>query len=249
MSDNISISVNDTIQHIQICRADKMNAFTDDMYQSVATALKKSHKADEIKVNLISGVPGCFTAGNDISDFYTYAEKGSFSPGIIDFLTTLGTLDMPLILAIDGPAIGIGTTMAFHADLVYATPEAIFATPFADLGLTPEAASSYLMPKTMGHARAYEMLALGEKYSAKDACRAGFVNKVIPSDELISHSLNIAKKLSKKPESSLLATKQLLKTEQEYILAVMEKEVEIFTRQLQSKEAKAAFSSFLNKTK
>ncbi|GJL99506.1 MAG: enoyl-CoA hydratase [Methyloligella sp.] len=249
MSDNISISVNETIQHIQICRADKMNAFTDEMYQSVATALKKSHKADGIKVNLISGVPGCFTAGNDISDFYTYAEKGNFSPGIIDFLTTLGTLDMPLILAIDGPAIGIGTTMAFHADLVYATPEAIFATPFADLGLTPEAASSYLMPKTMGHARAYEMLALGEKYSAKDACRAGFVNKIIPSDELISHSLNIAKKLSKKPESSLLATKQLLKTEQEYILTVMEKEVEIFTKQLQSKEAKAAFSSFLNKTK
>ena len=249
MSDHIKITINETIQHIEIRRADKMNAFTDEMYQTIATALKKSHKDKDIKVNLISGVEGCFTAGNDISDFYTYAEKGSFSPGIIDFLTTLGTLDMPLILAIDGPAIGIGTTMAFHADLVYATPKAIFATPFADLGVTPEAASSYLMPKTMGHAKAYEMLALGEKYSAQEAYNAGFVNKVIEAEDLISHSLAIAKKLSKKPESSLLITKQLLKTEREYILSVMEKEVEIFSRQLQSEEAKAAFASFLNKTK
>ncbi len=246
---HITVTISETIQHIQIQRADKMNAFTDEMYQSVATALKNSHKANDIKVNLISGVPGCFTAGNDIADFLTYAKKGAFGSGIIDFLTTLGTLDMPLILAIDGPAIGIGTTMTFHADLIYATPEATFATPFADLGLTPEAASSYLMPKTMGHARAYEMLALGEKYSAEDACRAGFVNKIIPADQLISHSLAIAKKLSKKPESSLLATKQLLKSEREYILTVMEKEVEIFSKQLQSEEAKTAFSSFLNKTK
>jgi len=249
MSDYISITISETIQHIQIQRADKMNAFTDEMYQSVSTALKNSHKANDIKVNLISGVPGCFTAGNDIADFLTYAKKGAFGSGVIDFLTTLGTLDMPLILAIDGPAIGIGTTITFHADLIYATPEATFATPFADLGLTPEAASSYLMPKTIGHARAYEMLALGEKYTAEDACRAGFVNKIIPADQLISHSLTIAKKLSKKPESSLLATKQLLKSEREYILTVMEKEVEIFSKQLQSEEAKTAFSSFLNKTK
>lgn len=249
MSEYIAINLADNIQHIEIKRLDKMNALTDDMYQAMATALKKSNTNSEIKVNLISGEAGCFTAGNDLADFLSYAEKGVFGNGVIDFLTTLATLDKPLILAIDGPAIGIGTTMAFHADLVYASDNAKFATPFSDLGLTPEAASSYLMPKTMGHAKAYELLALGETYSANQALQAGFVNKVIPSDELKEHTSLIAKRLAQKPESSLSLTKQLLKPDREHILNVMENEVEIFSRQLQSKEAKAAFEAFLNKSK
>ena len=249
MSEHIDVTINECIQQIIIDRAEKKNALTDEMYQTIADALKNSHKSNEIKVNLLSGQKGCFTAGNDLKDFLSYAEQGKFGDGVIDFLTTLGTLETPLILAIDGPAIGIGTTMAFHADLVYATPEATFATPFADLGLTPEAASSYLMPKTMGHVRAFEMLALGETYSAEDALNAGFINKIITQDKLLIHALSSAKKLASKPEGAIKATKQLLKAEQELILSVMEKEVEIFRRHLTSEEAKTAFSNFLNKTK
>lgn len=249
MSEHINISINEGIQHIIIDRAEKKNALTDEMYQSIAEALKNSHKREEIKVNLLSGQKGCFTAGNDLKGFLSYAEQGKFGDGVINFLTTLGTLETPLILAIDGPAIGIGTTMTFHADLVYATPQATFATPFADLGLTPEAASSYLMPKTIGHVRAFEMLALGETYSAKEALNAGFINKIIPTDKLIIHALSSAKKLANKPESALKATKRLLKAEQEQILTVMEKEVEIFRRHITSDEAKNAFSNFLNKPK
>lgn len=248
-SDHISITIDDHIQHIKIQRLDKMNALTNDMYQAMADALKNSHRDESIKVNLISGEKGCFTAGNDIKDFLSYAQKGEFGDGVINFLTMLGTLETPLILAIDGPAVGIGTTMIFHADLTYATKSASFSTPFLDLGLVPEAASSYLIPKAIGHNRAYELLVLGETYTADQALAAGFINKLIEPDQLISHCLTIAKRLAAKPAEALHISKQLLRSDKETILRIMEKESEIFARQLRSKEATEAFQAFLNRSK
>ena len=177
MSEHIKVSLHNNVQHIQICRLEKKNALTSAMYGAMAEALEASNTNEDIKVNLIYGEPGCFTAGNDIKDFMHTAQTGDLDNSVVTFLVSLAKLEKPLILAIDGPAIGIGTTMAFHADLVYASSNGVFATPFVDLGLVPEAASSYLMPQRMGYARAYEMLALGHPFSAEQAKESGFVNQ------------------------------------------------------------------------
>ncbi len=248
MSNHIAIATINGIQTIRLQRPDKMNALTNDMYQQMADALKNSNRQSDIKVNMISGEKGCFTAGNDIKDFLAYAETGNLADGVIDFLTSLGTLDKPLILAIDGPAIGIGTTMAFHADLVYATSNALFQTPFLDLGLIPEAASSYLMPKSIGYVRAYEMLALGEPFPAEKALNAGIINAIVDSDQLDEHVQKVALRLAKKPIQAMLTTKRLMRGDREKIMQVMEVETEIFARQLRSEEAKSAFAAFLNKS-
>lgn len=248
MSDQIITSLNDGIQHIQMNRGEKKNALTNAMYIAMTDALQESDKNADIFVNLLYGVPGCFTAGNDIEDFMTLVENGELSASIVSFLTTLATLEKPLILAIEGPAVGIGTTMTFHADLIYATETATFSTPFANLGITPEAGSSYLMPSALGHARAYEMLALSNQYTAKQAKAAGIINDIIAPAQLIEQCHNTALKLAAKPQSAIKNTKQLMRAPfKEQILKTIKQEVEIFKTQLKTEDAKAAFQAFLSK--
>ncbi len=249
MSENIAIERDGHIQHVSIRRLAKKNALTNDMYIALAGALNGANSDDGIRVTIISGEPGCFTAGNDINDFLSYAQEGALPDGVLKFLKALTETQKPLILAVDGPAIGIGTTMCFHADLVYATKNALFSTPFLDLGLIPEAASSYLMPKTMGHARAFEMLVLGEGYSAEAAREAGIVNAILDSEDLIPHVSRIAARLAAKPPAALKIARQLMRLDQEITVKVMEKECELFAAQLKSPEAVAAFTAFLSKSK
>ena len=247
MSEHIKVSLNNGVQHIQICRLDKKNALTSAMYSAMAEALEASNSDEDIKVNLLYGEPGCFTAGNDIKDFMHTAQTGELGHDVITFLVSLAKLEKPLILAIDGPAIGIGTTMAFHADLIYASNNSVFATPFVDLGLVPEAASSYLMPRNMGYARAYEMLALGNHFTAGQAKESGFVNQIL-DENLIDHCQQIAEKLAAKPQQALKITKQLMKgADKAVVERTMQEEIEHFKKQLSSQEAKAAFLAFLNK--
>ena len=248
MTDHIQTSIKDGVQHIQINRPEKKNALTSNMYAAMAKALETSNQQDEIKVNLIYGVPGCFTAGNDIEDFLKFARTGNLDESVLQFLSALAELEKPLILAIDGPAVGIGTTMIFHSDLAYATEAALFQTPFLDLGLIPEAASSYLMPRTIGHHKAFEMLALGTPYTAKQATEAGFINAIFEPDQLIEASHKNAARLAKKPPSALKIARNLLrKRDKETIHQVMQTENQHFKNQLKSEEAKAAFFAFLNK--
>lgn len=248
MSDHITITLENNIQTIKIQRLEKKNALTNDMYLALANALDTSNEDDKIKVNILCGEEGCFTAGNDIKDFLAIAMKGAIPDGIIKFLTTLGTTEKPLILAIDGLAVGIGTTMCFHADLVYATKHSSFTTPFADLGLIPEAGSSYLMPKTMGYARAYEMLVLGNSFTAQQAKEAGFVNQIIDGDNLLHECQQIAQRLAAKPVEAIKIAKTLMRGDRETIVKVMQKESELFFERLQSDEARNAFTAFLTKS-
>ncbi len=248
MTDHIQTSIKDGVQHIQINRPEKKNALTSTMYAALATALETSNQQDEIKVNLLYGVPGCFTAGNDIKDFLKFAQTGNLDESVLHFLTALADLEKPLILAIDGPAVGIGTTMIFHSDLAYATETALFQTPFLDLGLIPEAASSYLIPRAIGHHRAFEMLALGTPYTAKQATEAGFINAIFKPYQLVEQSHKIAAQLAKKPPGALKIARDLLHNrDKETIHQVMQTENQHFKSQLKSQEAKAAFLSFLNK--
>lgn len=247
-TDHVLVSIKDGIQHIELNRADKMNALTTAMYGAITKAFKDSHQNPDIKVILFYGTPGCFTSGNDIKDFLKYSTGGSLDNNIEDFLIALTSLEKPLIVAVDGPAIGVGTTMLFHADLVYATDRAVFATPFASLGLTPEAASSYLMPRIMGHVRAFEMLALGSTYSADQAKQSGMINEIVEPKDLINQTHNIALKLAAKPQEAIRLTKQLMRgKEKAKTIEIMVEEIEVFKRQLNSPEAKAAFAAFLAK--
>ncbi len=250
MTDHIRVTLKEGIQHIQIKRVEKKNAIASPMYSAMADALNASNGNDDIKVNLLYGEKGCFTAGNDIKDFLKFAQTGALDDAVLVFLSALNQQTKPLILAIDGPAIGIGTTMVFHADLVYATKNALFQTPFLDLGLVPEAASSYLMPATMGHHRAFEMLVLGNSFDAQKAQQAGFVNDILDPSTLIEDCHKTALRLANKPAGALKLARDLMRTpQQETTQQVMQKESDLFKAQLSSSEAKAAFFAFLSKSK
>ena len=250
MADGIKISLKDGAQHICINRPEKKNALTSEIYSAMANALNKSNEADDIIVNILYGTPGCFTAGNDINDFLKAAQSGALDENVIKFLESLVACQKPLILGVDGPAIGIGTTLVFHADLVYATETAQFKTPFLELGLLPEAASSYLMPLMIGHQRSYEMLVLGKTCSAEDARAAGFVNEIVPADKLVEHCETIAGQLMKKPHGALILAKQLMRAAfASQTKDVIAQEATLFKARLQSPEAREAFSRFLNKPK
>lgn len=248
-SDHVEITNTGPIQKITLNRPEKKNALTNEIYAALASALTTAANDDQCRVTIIEGQPGCFSAGNDISDFLHISKTGQMPEAILAFLNALTSHPKPLILAIDGIAVGIGTTMCFHADLIYASERAIFSTPFLDLGLIPEAASSYLMPKTMGHARAFEMLVLGESLNAQEAKDAGIINRIIPAEELTAHVERIAQRLASKPPGALRIAKQLMRLDQEIIQKVMEKECELFAAQLRSPEAEAAFTAFLSKSK
>lgn len=250
MTDDLNIKADGPVQHIVINRAEKMNALTGDIYAAMAEALMNSNTDKSIAVNLLYGVPGCFTAGNDINDFLSTAQTGDIDARVIDFINALINVEKPLIIAVDGPAIGIGTTMLFHADLVYASPGASFQTPFINLALLPEAASSYLIPRAIGHQRAFEMLVMGEVFAAETAMSMGFVNDIIPAANLISHAEEKAKTLAAKPQNAVRGAKRLMRQSlRDTTTKIMQDEITGFQSQLRSDEAKRAFLNFLNKSK
>lgn len=248
MSDHIIVSQQEGVQTIKISRLDKKNALTDEMYHALVAAFNESQNNEDIRVNVIFGEQGAFTAGNDLADFLTMAETGEMTTGVVAFLKCLAISEVPLVLGIDGLAVGIGTTMTLHADLIYATKNTTFITPFTDLALIPEAASTILMPATIGYARAFEMLALGEPVTAEQAKELGFINKIINDDELETVVLGAAKKLANKPKSALKAARRLMRPHQESILRQIDAELSVFADQLKTEEAKSAFQRFLSKS-
>ena len=192
MSAHVEIAVQGAVQTVRLNRAEKKNALTGEMYKTLAEALRASDADDGIAVTVILGQPGIFCAGNDVMDFLAASHGGSALHGFT-FLQALAEREKPLIAAVDGPAIGIGTTLMLHCDLVFASPRAVFQTPFVNLGLIPEAASSLLGPMLMGHQRAFELLVMGEPFTADRAREAGFVNHVVPPEALESAALTAAR--------------------------------------------------------
>ncbi|MDP2133180.1 MAG: enoyl-CoA hydratase [Sulfuritalea sp.] len=249
MSDFVHISLADGICHIEMSRPEKKNALTAEMYGSMADALASAESDPAVRVILISGAGGNFTAGNDLSDFLATPPMDESAP-VYRFIEGFSRLEKLFVAAVEGVAIGVGTTMLLHCDLVYAGNSARFALPFANLGLTPEASSSLLLPLRAGHARAAEMLMLGEAFSAQAALETGIVNAVLPDEKVLDHALERCRKLIAQPAASLRLTKQLMKrAEQTLIAETMRAEAEIFRQRLASPEAKEAFAAFLEKRK
>lgn len=249
MSEAIRIESSDGIFHIEIARPEKKNALTAAMYRVLADALARAEADSAVRVILISGAGGNFTAGNDLADFLETPPMEKDAP-VFRFIDGFANLQKPFVAAIEGVAIGVGTTMLLHCDLAYAGSSARFALPFANLGLTPEAASSLLLPLRAGHARAAEMLMLGEVFSAQAALDAGIVNAVVPDGHVLEHALERCRKLITQPAASLRLTKQLMKRAQQALINdTMYVEADVFKQRLVSPEAKEAFGAFFEKRK
>ena len=248
MSQDVTITLQDGIQIIRMNRAAKKNALTRAMYDTMTAALVAGDADAAVAVHVLMGAGGVFSAGNDIADFlHQPPDLKSRKGGASGFISTLPLVQKPLVAAVDGLAIGVGTTMLFHCDLVYASPAASLRTPFLDLGLVPEAASSLLAPRRMGHARAFELLCLGEAFDAERAMQSGIVNKIVPAAELEATALKAAQRLAAKPPGALAAARKLMKGEPDEILAQIQREGEVFAARLASPEAKEAFTAFMEK--
>jgi enoyl-CoA hydratase/carnithine racemase len=249
MTREITTIKRDGVLQIDFMRPTKKNAFTKAMYQDMADALKDAASDDAIKVILFVGQPEIFTAGNDVEDFLNNPPSGEDSP-VFQFLHQLSHAEKPVMAAVRGPAVGIGTTLLLHCDLVYAADNSRFSLPFVALGLVPEAASSLLLPRLFGYHLAAEKLFLGESFGPEEALKAGLVNKVLPVKEVVDFALAQAKKLVALPAASLRATKKLMKADlMPQVEQRMSKEGELFRERLGSPEAKEALSAFLQKRK
>ena len=232
-----------------MARPEKKNALTAGMYQTMADALASADADPAVRVILISGAGGNFTAGNDLADFLDQPPMDESAP-VYRFIEGFARLQKPFVAAVEGVAVGVGTTMLLHCDLVYAGSGARFALPFANLGLTPEAAASLLLPLRAGHARAAEMLMLGEAFSAQVALEVGIVNAVLPDGQVLDHALERCRKLTTQPAASLRLTKQLMKRAQQALIReTMGAEADVFRQRLVSPEAREAFAAFFEKRK
>jgi enoyl-CoA hydratase/carnithine racemase len=243
----IRVTIDQKIMHIVIDRPDRRNAFTNDMYKRMADALQQADNNKDVRVVLISGHESVYSSGNDLHDFLDEPPRNESAPAF-QFLRNLSQLKKPIVACVRGPAIGVGTSMLFHCDLVYAGEQSSFATPFAKLGLCPEAASSYLLPLIAGFQRASEMLMFGDTITAQRAQEMGFVNEVKPDDQVLNHAKERALKLSQLPPESLRLTKRLMKMAHgSQTLQQILVEASSFFTQLESAEAKEAFNAFFEK--
>lgn len=244
----LTISVADGVQTLCLTRASKKNALTSQMYAALTRALVEGDADPNIAAHLLIGSGGVFCAGSDVAEFAERAKgRSELSGPILDFIRRLPLVEKPLIAAVDGLAVGVGTTLLFHCDLVYATPASTFRTPFLDLGLVPEAGSSRLAPERMGYARAFELLALGETFTADRAVAAGFVNAVVPAGELAQVARKAALRLARKPPEALALCRRLMRGDTTSTRSVIEEEARIFAARLSSPEAREAFAAFLEK--
>ncbi len=245
----IKTETRDRVLSIEIARTDRKNALTQDMYRAMSQAMVAADADAQVRAILIHGTRDCFTAGNDLKDFLERPPH-SGPAASFDFISGLPKVVKPLIAAVGGPAVGVGTTLLLHCDLVYASPNARFQMPFVPLGLVPEAASSLLLPMIAGYQRAAELLLLGQPFTAEKALAAGFVTEIVPGEKLLEHARQAALAVAALPPASVRLTKQLMKRQLgKAIASQMDEEGRIFAERLQSGEAKEAMTAFFEKRK
>ena len=243
MSEHIKINEEDGVLEITFARPDKKNALSNAMYHAVREALESAQTNKAIRVVLFSAEGGAFTAGNDIAEFANVANGQAGELQAHRFIEALSRTEKPIVAAVPGLAVGVGTTMLLHCDLVYVAETAKLSTPFVNLGLVPEAASSMLLPARIGHVRAFAMFALGESISGAEAVALGLANKVLPRDEVLTAARAAAKALAQKPAGSVVSTKRLMR-DVAAILARIDAESLIFGERLKSDEAREALLAF-----
>lgn len=249
MSQHVVTELDERVLRVELARPEKKNALTPEMYGALSDALDRAESDAQVRAVFIHGKPDCFCAGNDLKDFLQPSSKGGESPAV-GFLGRIAAARKPLVAAVGGAAVGIGTTMLLHCDFVYAAPDARFQLPFVPLGLVPEAASSLLLPMIAGYQRAAELLLLGQPFDAAKALAAGIVTEIVPSANLLEHARGIARALAALPPESLRLTKELMKRQLAPAVAErMQVEARLFRERLSSPEAVEAFTAFFAKRK
>jgi enoyl-CoA hydratase/carnithine racemase len=251
MPDHILVERRGPVQVIRMNRPDKKNALTRAMYRAMAEALRHGDADTSVRVHVFLGVPGAFSAGNDLNDFLAIATGGEGEDrgglDVWDFLGALAGAQKPIVSGVDGIAVGIGTTLNLHCDLTFATPRTVFRTPFVDLGLVPEAGSSLLVPSVIGRQQAFALLALGEGFSAEKALAAGLIYAVVGEEELEASTLQAAEAIAAKPPEALAITRDLLLGDRDELLDRIQEEGELFHERLKSKEAREALAAFMSR--
>ena len=247
MSDPVVVSDDGAVRIIRMNRPEKKNALTQPMYAAMTDALRQADGNDAIRSIVLAGAAGVFCAGSDIGEFLEAAQSGGLRPTTLAFLTALTQNRKPLVAAVGGLAIGIGTTMLFHCDYVVAGSDATFSTPFLKLALIPEAASSLLAPMRMGYARAFEMLVMGHPLSAAQARDVGLVNAVAEPAAVDETALKAAREIAALPAGAVAVSRRLMRGHSEDVAKQIDTEVAHFKERLQSDEARAAFSAFLSR--
>ena len=243
MTEHIKVTQDGAVLEIIFARPQKKNALSNAMYGAATQALNDAQSNQAVRVVLFGAEGDAFTAGNDLTDFANVAEGKRDELQAHHFIEALAQADKPVVAAVSGLAVGVGTTMLLHCDLVYVAETAKLTTPFVNLALVPEAASSMLLPARIGHARAFAMFALGEGLSGQEAFALGLVNKVLPKDEVLSTAREAARMLATRPLGAIVATKKLMR-DKKGILARIDEEGAIFAQRLKTAEAREAFSAF-----
>lgn len=249
MTQHIEITRSGAVQTIRLNRPDKKNAITRAMYDAMREGLVSGEADAAICCHVFLGTPGAFSAGNDMQDFLAYATNGGEMPEVIDFLKALASLKKPVVSGVDGLAIGIGMTLHLHCDLTLATARSVFRTPFVDLGLVPEAASSLLVPAIVGHQKAFALLGLGEGISAHEALAAGLIYKIVGEETLEADTLALAHTVASRAPEALQIARRLMKAKPETIIARIHEEAKLFSERLRSAEARDAFMAFMSRKK
>jgi enoyl-CoA hydratase/carnithine racemase len=245
----IKTAVLNGVYTIEIARPEKKNALTADMYTAMALALKQAVDDPAVRCVLITGQPGIFTSGNDLEDFMKRSGDPAASP-VFEFMHALAGCEKPVVAAVTGAAIGIGTTMLLHCDFVYVSDEARLALPFVSLGLVPEFAASLLLPQLMGNRLAAEKLLLGDPFTGADAVECGIANAVLPGSEAALHARRVAERFNALPPSAVRESKKLMRRgSQEAVKQAIAAEAEVFISRLASPEAKEAMTAFFQKRK
>ena len=243
---NVLVAEDGGVLTVELSRREKKNALTSDMYRAMSAALFHAREHTHVRVVLIRGQEDMFTAGNDLGDFLN--RKANDPSAAIPFLHLIAAFEKPIVAAVAGNAVGIGTTMLLHCDLVFAADNARFQLPFVNLALCPEGASSLLLPRVAGYQRAAELLLLGEPFGAEQARQAGFVNRVLPAGELMAAAAEAAHKLAARPAASLAMTKALMKRPPDRTaIETIDEEAMFFAELVAAPAAKEIFAAFLEK--
>ena len=246
-SSHIDITKHGGVLTLRMNRPDKKNALTADMYAAMADAMVAADADRAVGALVFLGLPGVFSAGNDLKDFAAFAARGTLGQEVLSFLRALAIFEKPLLAAVDGLAVGVGTTLLMHCDYVLVSERATLSTPFVNLALVPEAASSLLAPRIMGHGKAFELLVMGRSFNAEQAVASGLANTVVGSDTIEAAAIAAAKELAGKPQEAVKISRRLMKGSPDEILQRIDDEAVLFAERLRSKEAQKAFMAFLSK--
>ncbi len=244
---SIKTAIVNGVLTIEIARPEKKNALTRAMYQAMADALVAANDDKTVRAVLIQGQPSIFTSGNDIEDFMASPPRDEEAP-VFQFMKAMIGCNKPIVAAVNGAAIGIGTTLLLHCDLVYVADDARLAMPFVSLGLVPEFGSSLIVPRLMGQRRAAEKLLLGDPFTGEQAVEYGVANSVLPAGEVVNYARRVAERFNSLPPTAVMESKKLMRrSTEEELLNTIQVEAEIFGARLRSPEAIEAFQAFFQK--